>query len=213
MLSACAVQKSVASVLDEQGKCSVLLTGGQSAERLYQAWAGLEGFGQLTEVDFYFGDERCVPPYHADSNYGMVQRALFSRGLPHTCRVFRIEADDSDRVSAARRYSELLPDKIEVALFGVGDDGHVASLFPGGEPLLETWRKVLPVTGKKPPFERLTITPPVIGAVGVAFVLAPGRGKSAVFERVIKSEETFASLPAVLVGNAIWLLDDQMADI
>lgn len=212
VLSARLIQESVATTLRVNGICSVLLTGGRSAERLYIAWAGMEAFLGLTGVDFYFGDERCVPPDHPDSNYGLARRALFTRGVPRGCRVFRMEAEDPDRESAARRYSELLPDKIDVLLFGVGDDGHIASLFPGGNALREVRRKVLPVIGPKAPCERLTITPPVITGAGAVFVLAPGDEKSDVFDRVLKSGDDCMLLPACLPRNAVWLLDDQAVD-
>lgn len=212
VLSARLIQERVEAALTAHGKCSVLLTGGRSAERLYMAWAGLDAFARLTGVDFYFGDERCVPPDHPDSNYGLVLRSLFARGMPHRCSVFRMEADHPDRESAARRYGELLPDKIDVILFGVGDDGHIASMFPGSEPLHEARRKVVPVTGPTPPRERLTITSHVVTGAGAVFLLAPGKEKSGILDRVLKSAGDFMSLPVLLPGNAIWLLDDQVRD-
>lgn len=210
--SARLVGQSVSTARRVRGGCSVLLTGGRSAERLYRAWAGLDAFGEMTGVDFFFGDERCVPADHPDSNFGMVQRVLFARGVPRGCRVFRMEADDPDRESAARRYGELLPDRIDVMLFGVGDDGHIASLFSGCHALRETRRRVLPVVGPKAPRERLTITPPVIAAAGAVYVLAPGKEKSDVYEQVLNSGDDCSSLPVCLPRDAIWLLDDQAAD-
>ena len=81
-------------------------------------------------MSFYFGDERCVPPDHDESNYGMEMQTLFSHGVPIECSVFRMEADAIDIEAAAQRYADLLPDSIDVILLGVGEDGHIASLFP-----------------------------------------------------------------------------------
>ena len=77
-----------------------------------------------------FGDERCVPPDHDESNYGMAMQTLFSHGVPIECSVFRMEADAIDIEAAEQRYADLLPDSIDVILLGVGEDGHIASLFP-----------------------------------------------------------------------------------
>jgi 6-phosphogluconolactonase len=108
----------------------------------------------MTAVRFYFGDERCVSPDHPESNYGMAMRTLFKQGVPKGCSVFRMEADGSDREAAALQYSEMLPDKIDLLLLGVGEDGHIASLFPGSEALQEVARCVMPIIGPKAPNER-----------------------------------------------------------
>jgi 6-phosphogluconolactonase len=81
----------------------------------------------------------------------MAMRSLFACGVPRDCSVFRMEGDDPDHESAAKRYGDLLPDKIDVMLFGVGDDGHIASMFPRRKFLRETRRKVEPVTGPSRP--------------------------------------------------------------
>ena len=107
-----------------------MLTGGGSAARLYKAWRDLPAFQQMIGVSFYFGDERCVPPDHEESNFGMVIQVLFPQGVPTGCSVFRMEADATNLETAAQRYADLLPDSIDVILLGVGEDGHIASLFP-----------------------------------------------------------------------------------
>ena len=124
------ISDNINSFLDEQEECSVMLTGGRSAARLYKAWRDLPAFQQMIGVSFYFGDERCVPPDHAESNYGMAMQILFPNGVPTGCAVFRMEADATDQEAAALRYADLLPDLIDVLLLGVGEDGHIASSFP-----------------------------------------------------------------------------------
>ena len=201
------VQDSINAILYERGQCSVMLTGGRNAERLYISWAELPAFHQMTRVRFYFGDERCVPPDHLESNYGMAMRTLFQRGVPSGCTIFRMQADAADREAAARRYGEALPDKVDVLLLGVGDDGHIASLFPGSVALQEVSRRVVPVTGPKPPHERLTITPPVIAQARSIFVLAAGAAKAQVLVKAQQVAGDFDILPACLVLNATWLLN------
>lgn len=209
-LAAGKIQKAILDVLNEQGQCSVMLTGGRSADRLYTAWSELPAFQSLTGVRFYFGDERCVPPSHPESNYGMVMRTLFRRGVPPGCTIFRMEADDPDQEAAARRYSEALPDMVDVMILSVGEDGHIASLFPGGAALRENHRRVVPATGSKPPCMRLTITPSGIVHAKSIFVLAIGAAKAAVLSKALLVPADFDSLPARLVLNATWLLDSAL---
>ncbi len=135
MKAAGLISDNINSFLDEQGKCSVMLTGGRSAAQLYMVWRDLPAFQQMTGVNFYFGDERCVPPDHSESNYRMVMQTLFPNGVPTGCAVFRMEADATDQEEAALRYADLLPDLIDVLLFSVGEDGHIVSLFPNNTAL------------------------------------------------------------------------------
>lgn len=206
------IQESINIVLLEHGQCSVMLTGGRSAERLYTAWAELPTFRQMTGVRFYFGDERYVPSDHLESNYAMVMRSLFNRGVPNGCSVFRMEAEDSDREAAAQRYAHALPEKVDVLLLGVGEDGHIASLFPGSTALHEVSRRVLPVSGPKPPFERLTITPLVIAQARSVFVLAAGAAKAKVLSGALNGKSDIETLPARLVIGANWLMDTAIQD-
>jgi 6-phosphogluconolactonase len=207
LLAAEQIQDSINAILHEQGKCSVMLTGGRSAERLYAGWAGLLSFQQMTGVQFYFGDERCVPPSHAESNYGMAIRTLFYRGVPAGCSVFRIEAEYPDRESAAKAYEKLLPEMIDVLLLGMGTDGHIASLFPHSPALRETQRTVVPIRGPKPPSERLTITPKVIASARSIFLLATGEEKGRVLAKSLNTPEDSMALPVCLTLNGICLLD------
>jgi len=67
----------------QKSPVTVMLTGGSSATQLYTEWQKLPNFKKLTNTTFYFGDERCVPPDHPESNYGMAMQTLFEDGLPN----------------------------------------------------------------------------------------------------------------------------------
>ena len=207
------IQDHITAILQEQEQCSVMLTGGQSAERLYTDWSALTAFQLLSGVCFYFGDERCVPPDHPDSNYGLAMRTLFQQGVPAGCSVFRMEADDLKREAAARRYGETLPEHIDVMLLGVGEDGHIASLFPGSGALNEVTNRVVPVTCPKRPRERLTITPLVIAKAKSIFVLAPGVVKNRILAKALESSGDSDVLPAHLLLKATWLLDTPFLEV
>jgi 6-phosphogluconolactonase len=199
-------------MLSERGHCSVMLTGGRSAERLYAAWSEVVAFQVLVGVDFYFGDERCVAPDNVESNYGLAMNTLFCRGVPKGCKVFRMEADDADRELAARRYANLLPRHMDILLLGVGDDGHVASLFPHGPAVKENGRSVMPVVGPKAPHERLTITPPAISGAKRIFVLATGGAKARVLAEALRDTEDVESLPVRLALRGTWLVDTALSE-
>ncbi len=208
------VQSRINLILRRQGQCSVMLTGGHSAERLYGVWAELPEFQLLKGVRFYFGDERCVSADHPESNYGMVMRSLFLQGVPAGCSVFPMDGANLDRDAAARRYDETLPEKIDILLLGLGEDGHIASLFSGSTALDETGRRVVPVVGPKLPYERLTITPPVINLAGAIYVLAAGAAKAAVLVDLLEApSKNVLNLPACLVLHAAWLLDTALPEI
>ena len=198
---------AIEEVLADRGSCGVMLTGGKSAERLYRALAALEAFRGLAGVDFYFGDERCVAPTSQDSNYGLVMGTLFTAGVPDGCRVWRMKAEMLDREVAALQYEAILPERIDVLLLGVGEDGHIASLFPGSQALRETSRRVVAVAGPKPPRARLTITPSVVVGARYSFVLAPGERKAGLLAQSFGLPDSSADLPAKLAAGAVWLLD------
>jgi len=206
------ISDNINKVLAEKGKCSVMLTSGRSATRLYKAWRDLTAFQQMTDVSFYFGDERCVPSDHAESNYGMVMQTLFQHRVLAGHSVFRMEADATDLDAAAQRYADLLPDSIDVLLLGVGGDGHIASLFPNNVSLQERKRRVIPITGPKPPFERLTITPLVITKARSVFVMATGSAKAAMLCALLNKPNDITARPARLALGGTWLMETAVTE-
>lgn len=204
------IHVQVESAIRRCGQCNILLTGGTAAKRMYSAWSRAFDISSLGDVTFYFGDERCVPPGHPESNYGMAMSALFESGMPQNCTVHRMEADSDDLEAAADRYAAVLPGSIDILLLGVGEDGHIASLFPYSTALLEKRRPVQPISGPKQPYQRLTITPPVIIQAHSIFLLAPGAAKAAVLEEALRLPNNIDALPARLAMKGTWLLDTTM---
>ncbi len=201
-----AIGQAICSVLSRKNVCYVMLTGGQMAERLYKYWADTDTLS-LEGLRFLFGDERCVPPDHADSNYALVMKTLLAKGVPPGCSIMRMEAENSDREAAAKAYEKLIPEEIDILLLGMGADGHIASLFPNSSALLAEERSVLPIKGPKLPFERLTITPKVIASAKSIFLLVAGKKKGVVLAEALRSESDFMSLPVRLTLAGTWLLD------
>ena len=203
-----AIMHAVKKTWSASGSCSIMLTGGRSAERLYRAWAASPEFSRLSNVQFYFGDERCVPPDHSDSNYGLVMRTLFQHGVPPACRVIRIEAEQANCGAVGSAYEAQLPERLDVLLLSVGEDGHIASLFPHSTALFETHRRVVPVTSPKPPIHRLTITPSTIQDAREVFVLCLGKQKRTVYKKALHTPSDISAIPARLVLSRTWIFGD-----
>lgn len=195
--------------LAQRGGASVALAGGSTPAAVY---------ARLKEVDldwgavaFYFGDERCVPPDHPDSNYSMAEQALLAALRTYEPRVHRMEGEDPDAEAAAERYARLLPPALDLLLLGMGEDGHTASLFPHS-PALEESRLVVPVVGPKPPPRRLTITPPVIRAARSKLVLVRGADKARMVALALEGPFDPRERPVQHAQDATWLLDAAAAE-
>ena len=107
-----------------------------------------------------------------------------------------------------------LPETIDFMLLSIGDDGHIASLFPNSPALFENERKVVPVIGPKAPYQRITITPSVIQSAKHVYVLALGDEKRRKYEEAILDREDISSIPARLVLDRTWIFDlDEEIDL
>lgn len=163
---------------------SLMLAGGTTPRAAYERLATMPL--PFSTIRFFFGDERAVAPDHPESNHRMAKEALFDRAGIDPKHVHRMAAEAPDREGAARAYAALLPERIDVLLLGMGEDAHTASLFPGSEAIEERELRVKPVTGPKPPPDRLTITPVVIERARRVVVLVTGSGKAEALERAAK---------------------------
>jgi 6-phosphogluconolactonase len=204
------IHNKVISILKLKGECSVMLTGGRSAKKIYCAWSELPEFQQLRNVCFFFSDERCVAPDSPDSNYGMVMSTLFKNNIPKGCFVFQIAANNYNTDFNLKLYSKNLPSNIDVMLLSLGDDGHVASIFPKSEILKEVEYGFAPVTSPVAPHSRISITPAVIQRAVCIYLFATGSAKSKVLLQVFSDFSDFYSLPARLVSNGIWFTDQRV---
>jgi 6-phosphogluconolactonase len=186
---------------------TIMLTGGSSAESLYKLWSSDLTFNH-SNIIYYFGDERCVLPNHPDSNYGMAVSTLFPNGIPQNCKVERMRGEENNFHIEAMRYSNLLPESVDILLFSVGPDGHIASLFPYGDKLNEMNRAVVPVTGSKLPSERLTITQKIIKSAKHIIVIANGETKGKALTRALEDPNNIQEMPVRLTIGTSWFLDE-----
>jgi 6-phosphogluconolactonase len=206
------VVELVGRAVKARGRCSLALAGGSTPRPIYADLASrAPGVVAWDKVDIFFGDERAVPPNHADSNYRMAREALIDPVFLRDAQVHRMEAERADRDRAAAEYGRALPERLDVLILGMGPDGHTASLFPGAASLDEATRRVIPVTGPKPPPERLTITAPVIHSARSVMVVATGRDKAGMVARAIEGEVSPKEVPIRLARRGAWFLDPAAA--
>jgi 6-phosphogluconolactonase len=195
--------------LAERGRASLALAGGTTPQATYEALAGLPL--DWSRVDFFFGDERCVPAADPASNYRMAKAALFERIDVSSAQIRRMQGELADHDAAARAYEALLPERLDLVLLGIGEDAHTASLFPGDSALREEQRRVLAVVGSKPPPHRLTLTPPALRAARLCLVLASGAGKAEAVRRALNGPLDIVSTPIQLARDGVWFLDPAAA--
>jgi 6-phosphogluconolactonase len=176
----------------------VALSGGRVAGRFMAAAHGL-GTARGTRWDnvhFHWGDERCVPPDHADSNYKLAQSALLDPAGIDAARRHRLRGELPPEEAARLAEVELarvtgtvsgsVP-VLDLVFLGMGEDGHVASLFPGAtEAVVNSTRWVIPVIGPKPPPQRLSLTFQVLAAAKEVWVLASGVGKEEALQESLR---------------------------
>jgi len=192
--------------------CSIALSGG-SAPGPVHARLARSGTIDWSSVLVFFGDERCVPPEDAGSNFRLARETLLDRAGVPPFNVFRMTAEAVEHEVAAEKYAELLPDPLDIVVLGMGDDGHTASLFPGAASLHETARKVLAVKGPAPYTERLTITPPVIAVARRVIMLASGERKAAAVKRALDPTTSPSEVPAAIARHAVWFIDRAAASL
>jgi 6-phosphogluconolactonase len=155
---------------------TIALSGGSTPKPVYERLATIDY--PWDEVDVFFGDERCVPPDHPDSNFRMANEALLSKVRAMVHPMYDCDADGYE-AELRGVFGDVDVPSLDVDILGIGDDGHTASLFPG-KPALEVterWVTYVPEPGMPPPHPRLTMTFPVHDAAKLAVFLVSGEGK------------------------------------
>ncbi len=207
-----------ADAIAARGAFSLFLPGGSVARAFLPALAAASV--PWRKVDMFWIDERAVGASDPDSNFGLVRRLIGGRAAIADSRLHPMhgEADDLDAEADAyaRELEETLgrPPQADLVLLGVGEDGHVCSLFPGAPALQERTRWVVAVTdAPKPPPRRLTITVPVLEAARAVCVAAFGGAKAGPIAAAIRGH--YPSLPLTRAlrgaGATCVLLDDEAA--
>jgi 6-phosphogluconolactonase len=190
----------------------VALTGGSTPRTAYGQAAGLRD--DWSGVDFWFTDERCVPPDHEHSNFGMAERALLSRIEGATAHRMRGELGPEDGAAAyEHELGELGPGALDLILLGVGPDAHICSLFPGDDALGERERLVVGVEtpGMAPLVSRITLTLPAVNASRRIVFLITGEDKAGAVARVFSGRRDPSAPGSLVEGDDVVALLDPAA--
>jgi len=172
----------------------------------------------------FWVDERCVPPTHAESNYGMTYNSLLSNVPIHDANIFRM-LGENDPEKEAKRYEALLPQQLPVLkgipqfdliLLGMGDDGHTASIFPDNLALLDDQRTVAvavhPTSGQK----RITLTGQLINHAEEVLFLVTGQPKATVLAQIFNRKPQYKNYPTSYIhsrlGDATFFIDKAAAN-
>ncbi len=217
----------VNSCLLTRNKLNIALSGGNTPTLFFKC---LSDFDQQKankmdwrRIHFFWGDERCVPPNHKESNYGSANKVLFSKiNIPES-NIHRIEGENDPDVEVGR-YSNLLQKLIEkkggIPIFdwiflGLGEDGHTASIFPNQLDLITSDKicgiSIHPESGQK----RITLTGTVLNMAKRITFLATGANKQEVISHIINKDKS-KQYPAAKIqaqnGFLDWYLDASVAE-
>jgi 6-phosphogluconolactonase len=211
------------SAIAERGIFRVALSGGSTPKAVYPLIAGTPRRDEAdwSAVEFFWGDERAVPPDDPESNFGVAYQMLISR-LPgaRPDRIHRMPADAPDLETAALAYEAELrlafeasgsdPPAFDLIWLGMGPDGHTASLFPGSTALTERERWVVATWAPGPQAWRMTLTYPVLNAGRDVIFVVTGADKADALRRIVAAG---SGLPAegVRATAVEWIVDAEAA--
>jgi 6-phosphogluconolactonase len=204
---------------ESKGRFAVCLSGGRTPRRLFEILAGPDIAPQFPwgRVEWFWSDERFVPHNDPASNYGMARDAMFSRAPVPAGNVHPVPTEGLSPAEAASEYEAVLrrfygggtldPRRpfFDVALLGIGEDGHTASLFPGNSALDETTRWVAPVTAAAG--TRITLTFPALNSSRDLVFLAAGAGKREIVRRARAGDRALPAARVQPVGRLHWFAD------
>jgi 6-phosphogluconolactonase len=233
-LAEAAAELCVASAneaIKTRGRFVIALAGGQTPRATYRRLATkpLASRVMWTKVQVVWGDERCVPPDHPESNYRMAREALLDQVPLLAANVHRIHGED-DPAAAALDYEATLREllrtpigearaipgaRIDLVLLGLGSDGHTASLLPGSAAARERTRWVVADHFGAGLPARITLTKMVINAAAEILFLVSGSTKAGITQRVLEGPRSPDELPAQTIapsnGRVRWWVDQAAA--
>ena len=200
------ISQKIKECLTTQPICRISLPGGntptlclQNLAKLTLPWA---------KIEWYMGDERCLPIGDAERNDTMLLQSLFNGTGPSTEHFFPMKSELGAQAAAENYQAKIASfDALDIVILGMGEDGHTASLFPGN-PALTLTDLVVPVFhAPKPPPERVSLSISTLQKAKNRIVLAPGAGKKEALQKLSMGEP----LPIALIGDKHWFLDREAA--
>jgi 6-phosphogluconolactonase len=213
------------AAIGKNGRFTVALAGGSTPKSLYRLLAGTEFKDKIDwrRVFFFFGEERDVSPTDPESNFRMAKENLFDLLETPSENIFRWPTGKTAPQISADKYENTLrsfftaSQPLDLALLGMGADGHTASLFPRTEALTETARFAAANWVEKLAAYRLTMTFPMLNSAANIIFMVAGEEKAPAVREILEGEYRLEKYPAQGVipenGNLYWLLDKAAASL
>ncbi|HEX2973342.1 MAG TPA: 6-phosphogluconolactonase [Tepidisphaeraceae bacterium] len=211
------IVESAATAIRLQDRFSIALSGGSTPKPVYELLADEPYLSRIEwpKVEVFFCDERCVPPEHADSNFRLVRETLLDYADIPPANIHRMRGE-IDPETAAAEYGQLLQEKfgeegVDLALLGMGEDGHTASLFPGSTALEEKQHRCVATRVEKLSAWRITLTVPFLNRSKEVLIPVVGTNKAPRVQEVLEGVGEAEPLPVQLIepigGQLLWFLD------
>jgi 6-phosphogluconolactonase len=212
----------IGQLLSDKERISISLSGGETPKSLFDYWANEDKTIDWSRVDFYWGDERCVPPTDPESNYGMTKEHLLDKIAVSDSHVFRVVGENNPQQEATR-YAQLLDQNLpkvngipqfDLVILGLGIDGHTVSVFPHQIDLWDNAENCVVAQHPGSGQNRISLTGKVVNnALQVAF-LTTGASKREKVRSIVENSEAFSDrYPAARVnptsGNLHWFIDQE----
>jgi len=190
----------LASQPDDPTPYCVALSGGRIAKKFFAAVAERAPARSVSfgHVHFFWADERCVPPTDAESNFGLAKAHLLDRLAISPDKIHRVRGEILPKWAAAEAEAEICRiapvngsghPVLDLIFLGMGEDGHVASLFPGAlEEAIRSKSVYLPVVASKPPPQRITLNFAALAAARQVWALASGAGKETALRESLSAD-------------------------
>ncbi|HYE08483.1 MAG TPA: 6-phosphogluconolactonase [Planctomycetota bacterium] len=210
------VAEALHAVLDQaaarHGRATLAIPGGRSPGPVLTALAGMVEPFLRQRLHLLWLDERAVPVGHAERN-DVATLAAWRAGGPLPAHVHAMPAERDDPDAAAEAYTATLAEAtagrgLDACLIGIGEDGHLASLFPRHPGLGELAPVFVVRDSPKPPPVRLTMSLPVLHRATLRAVLALGAAKGEVAVRAMRGPDPAVPVSLLPKPNTVWYLDD-----
>jgi len=205
------------------------LAGGSTPAETYRLLSHPPRVGEVNwdKLRLFLSDERWVPAGDAQNNFKMISETLLARIPPSSAQSFPVDTSLSSPQDAVRQYDEVVRKNVrigsdglpcfDIVLLGIGEDGHIASIFPGSE--LLSYKESLYAAVRQPWDQRyrVTLTPRMIMCAHRVIVLAKGKAKAEIMKRAIEGEESPSIVPGRLLaehsGEVSWYIDSEAAQL
>lgn len=214
------------AAIQDRGQFSVTLSGGNTPKPLYEILASPDADSlDWDMVHFFWGDERCVPPDHPDSNFNQANQVLLRPRSIKDENIHRIKIELQPKETARQYQEEILSyfqgniPRFDLVLLGMGSDGHTASLFPGSELVVGDLpsEDCLVASNWVPKLDawRITFTHHLINIAHNVLFLVSGENKAKVLKSVLEGPSDHKLYPSQLIdpdeGNLTWHIDHEAA--